>query len=67
MKALGEKLNFDGKAVAAQDFRHMSQRVGETVSEFVSRLEKMFRRAYGHENITAETRNTLLMGSYMRS
>jgi len=25
VKALGEKLNFDSKAMAAQDFHHMSQ------------------------------------------
>ena len=40
----------------------MSQQAGETVSEFISRLEKTFRKAYGHENITADTRNTLLYG-----
>ena len=62
VKALGEKLNFDGKTVAAQDFRHMSQQARETVSKFIDRLEKTFRKAYGHENITADTRNTLLYG-----
>jgi len=43
--ARGE-INFDGKAVAAQDFRHIA---GETVSEFVSILENTFRKAYSHE------------------
>ena len=61
-KALRDRLDLDGKAVAAQDFRHMSQRVGELVADFVSRLEKTFRRAYGHENMSAETRAALLYG-----
>ena len=64
IKALVDELNLDGKAVAAQDFRHMSQRAGETVSEFVSRLKKTFCKAYVHESITTETRNTLLYGGY---
>ena len=51
IKALECKLNLDRKAVAAQDFRHMSQCGGETVSGFISRLEKTFRKA-GHESIT---------------
>ena len=32
----------------------------ETVSDYVLRLEKTFRRAYGREHMTEETRKTLL-------
>ena len=46
IEALGNKLNLEGKAVAAQDFRHLAQRAGETVVEFISRLERSFRKAY---------------------
>ena len=59
-KALRDRLDLGGKAV--QDFRHMSQGVGEPVADFVSRLEKTFCRAYGHENMSAETRAALLYG-----
>ena len=48
--------------VVAQDFRHLSQQATETVSDFICRLEKTFRRAYGHDKMSAETRNTLLYG-----
>ena len=54
-KALRDRLDLEGKAVAAQDFRHMSQGAGKLVADFDSRLEKTFRRAYGHENMSAET------------
>ena len=61
-KALRDRLDLDGKAVVAQDFRHMLQRGGEIVADFVSCLEKTFLRAYGHENMSAETRDALLYG-----
>ena len=32
------------------------------MAEFISRLEKTFHKANGHENITTKTRNTLLYG-----
>ena len=37
-KALHDRLNLDGKAVAALDFWHMSQGVGELVDDFISYL-----------------------------
>ena len=61
-KALRDRLDLEGKAVAAQDFRHMSQGAGKLVADFDSRLEKTFHRAYGHENMSAETRAVLLYG-----
>jgi len=48
------------RQMVAQDFCHMSQCTRETVAEFISRLEKTFCKAYGHESITTETCNTLL-------
>ena len=62
IEALGNKLNLEGKAVATQDFCHMSQRAGETLSEFISFLERSFREAYGHESMSTNTRSTLLYG-----
>ena len=48
--------------MAAQDFRHASQEEQEKVSDFIRRLERLFKLAYGHEGISTETRNTLLYG-----
>ena len=42
----------------------MSQCVGETVAEVISRLEKTFCKAYGHESITTKTCNALLHGQF---
>ena len=61
-KALCDQLDLDGKAVAVQYFCHMSQGAGKSVADIVSRLEKTFRRLYGHENMSAKTRATLLYG-----
>ena len=59
---LKEKLDKGAKKIAAQDFRHAAQRQKENVSDFVHRLEKLFRRAYGQEVLTTETRDALLYG-----
>ena len=61
-KALREWLDPGRKAMAAQDFRHCSQSENESVSDFIRRLERTFRLAYGHDNILAETRAALLNG-----
>ena len=62
MKALRSRLETGSKAMAAQEFRHCSQAPGEGVADFIRRLEKTFRVAYGQEAITPETRNALLHG-----
>jgi len=49
-------------ALVAQDFRNAIQREKESVSDYISRLERSFQVAYGHESLTAETRDTLLYG-----
>ena len=46
--------------LAAQDFRHLSQKEHESVSDFITRLKKTFQLAYGHDSMTIETRHTLL-------
>ena len=56
------RLDAGSRALAAQDFRHATQGSQEPVSDYILRLEKIFRRAYGREHMTEETRNTLLHG-----
>ena len=48
--------------MAAQDFRHAAQDKDEKVGDFIHRLERLFRLAYGHDSISDETRCTLLYG-----
>ena len=60
--AMRGKLDAGSRALAAQDFRHATQDPQETVSDYVLRLERIFRRAYGREHMTEETRKTLLHG-----
>ena len=60
--ALGSRLDRGGKTLAAQEFRHTVQQSVEAVLDFVLKLEQTFRRAYGRENMSAETRDTLLYG-----
>ena len=62
VSALRSRLDPGSKVVAAQDFRHASQREGEPVADYIRRLEQLFRRAYGHEGMSDETRDTLLHG-----
>ena len=47
VKALRERLNPGGKALAAQDFRHTAQKGNESVADYIRRLEHMFHIAYG--------------------
>ena len=56
------RLDPGSKALAAQDFRHTVQSHKESVSDFIRGLEQVFRRAYGKEQISTETRDTLLHG-----
>lgn len=60
--AMRSRLDAGSRALAAQDFRHATQGPQETVSDYMLRLEKIFRRAYGREHMTEETRKTLLHG-----
>ena len=57
-EALRSRLDSISKTVAAQDFRHATQREGESVSDFIRRLERTFRSAYGRDLMSTETRET---------
>jgi len=62
VREMQTRLDPGSKVMAAQDFRHTIQDSKESVSDFIRRLEQVFRRAYGKEQISAETRATLLHG-----
>ena len=62
--ALRARLDFGSKALAAQDFRHATQRDRESVSDFVGHLERLFRIAYGRELMSVETKDMLLYGQF---
>ena len=62
IKALRERLDPGNQSIAALDFQHTSQKPSETISGFIWRLEKVFQTAFGHENLSAETRDMLLYG-----
>ena len=50
-KQMQARLDLGGKAVATQDFCNTVQGETELVPDFVCRLERVFRRAYGrHQN-----------------
>ena len=53
-------LELGSKALIAQEFRHAAQQESETVADYISRLEQLFRHAYGREGMSDETRDTLL-------
>ena len=58
--ALCTRLNPGNKVLAAQDFRHTMQKDAEVVADFVRRLERTFRIAYGNDRLSAETRKAFL-------
>ena len=58
--ALRSRLDPGSKAMAAQDFRHISQRESESVNSFIRRLERTFQLAYGRDGMLSETRDALL-------
>ena len=62
VKALRSRLDFGSRQIAAQEFRHCAQSEGEKVGDYIRRLEKTFRVAYGRDAIMAETRDALLYG-----
>ena len=62
VEALRNRLDPGGKVMAAQDFRHCSQSEGESVSNFIRRLERTFQLAYGRDGMLPETRDALLYG-----
>ena len=53
IEALRTRLDPESKTMAAQDFRHSLQKNGETVSDFICRLEKTYQIAYGKDDLNA--------------
>ena len=62
MITLRERLDPSNRKMVAQDFRHATQEGEEKVNDFILRLERLFRLAYGRDPISDETRSTLLYG-----
>ena len=60
VKALRSRLDSGSRAMAAQEFRHCRQTDTESVSDFIIRLEKTFRLAYGRDQMIDDTRDALL-------
>ena len=60
IKALKERLDPGNQTLAALDFRHLSQKLNEPVSDFIGWLEKVFQIGFGQENLSKETREMLL-------
>ena len=60
VETLRSRIDPANKSAAAQDFRHTTQRESESVSDFIRRLERMFRVAYGRDDMSSETRDMLL-------
>ena len=50
------------RTLAAQEIRHTTQGDTEKVADFIRRLEHTFNVAYGREDMSVETRDTLLHG-----
>ena len=48
-----DRLDPGSKGMAAQDFRHTVQSPKESVSDFIRRLEQVFCRAYGKEQMSS--------------
>ena len=60
VQALRVRLDPGSCALAAQEFRNALQRDKESVSDYITRLERSFQIAYGHERLTPETRDAFL-------
>ena len=55
VQALWERLDPGSRVLAGQNFRHTAQREGESVSNFVRRLERTFHVAYGRDQMSIDT------------
>ena len=60
VKSLRTRLGVGARVYAAQDFRHSLQEENESVANFIQRLERAFVLAYGRDDLTQETKHTLL-------
>lgn len=62
VQALWARLDPGSKVLAAQDLRHAIQKDDESVADYILRVERCFQRAYGRDNLSAETREAILYG-----
>ena len=60
--ALRSRLDSTNRTVAAQDFCYSIQRQGESVADFIRRLEKAYQLAYGKDSLNPAVRDALLYG-----
>ena len=62
IKVLRERLDLRNETLAALDFCYLSQKMSESVSDFIGQLEKVFQTGFGREHLSKETREILLYG-----
>ena len=62
INALRSRLDSTNRTMTAQDFRHSIQRQGESVADFIRRLEKAYQLAYGKDSLNPAVRDALLYG-----
>ncbi len=60
VEALRARLDPGSKTLAAQDFRHTVQSPTESVPDYIRRLKRNFRIAYGREGLSTDARGALL-------
>ena len=62
IQSLKERLDPCSKVLAGQEFRRTVQGDNETVPNFICRLEKSFRVAFGRDGVSKETKEAMLFG-----
>ena len=62
IEALHLRLDPGNQTLAVQDFRHIVQAEEEKVADFICQLKRTFNIAYGREDMSVETHDTLLHG-----
>ena len=63
VQTLRARLDPGSCTLAAQEFRNALQREKESVSDYITRLERSFQIAYGRERLTLETRDAFLLST----
>ena len=61
---MGEAWTQAAKRWLLRTFVTPRRRRNEKVNDFISRIEKTFRRAYGHDSMLSETRDALLYAQF---
>ena len=62
MQALRDRRDPANKVLAGQVFCHTAQQEGESVADFIGRLESVFHIAYGWDKMSLETKEAILFG-----